>query len=80
MNSLSIESDRFAALARIVVEAACDATRALLAHVHESLSGYEPALDRAEVSGMTAHMLRDIGAETFLGSSDLRRELEFPRL
>jgi hypothetical protein len=64
---------------RTAIKAARAAARTMLAHVHETIIAHASARDRAEVDGMTAHLLRDIGADTFRGSRVLRRELEYPR-
>jgi hypothetical protein len=63
-----------------LLQAALAAGNALLAHVRETVSGVDQT-HRDELAAMDARMLRDIGAEGWIGSHVLGlRELQYPRL
>lgn len=62
------------------LQAALAAGNVLLAHVRETVSGVDPTR-RDELAAMDTRMLRDIGAEGWIGSHVLAlRELQYPRL
>jgi hypothetical protein len=63
-----------------LLQAALALGNALLAHVRETVSGVDPT-HREELAAMDARMLRDIGADGWIGSHVLAlRELQYPRL
>jgi hypothetical protein len=67
-------------LARIIATAA-RAASGLLAHVRETISGGRYADRSDDVAGMSARMLRDIGAECAIGPRAMAtRDLQYPRL